>query len=59
MNDIEMLNKAQYSGIVKNESNIKIQLKKKKNIFYSNLPAPEGWVEVVKDIKNYMEKDYY
>ncbi len=59
MNDIEMLNKAQYSGIVKNESHIKIILNKKKNIFYSNLSAPEGWVEVIKNIKNYMEKDYY
>ena len=36
-----------------------IKLNKKKNIFYSNLSAPEGWVEVIKDIKNYMEKDYY
>ena len=59
MNDIEMLNKAKYSGIVKNESHIKIKLNKKKNIFYSNYSAPEGWVEIIKDIKNYMEKDYY
>ena len=60
MNDIEMLNKAQYSGIVKNESHIKIKFNnKKKFFFYSNLSAPEGWVEVVKNIKNYMGKDYH
>ena len=58
-NDIEMLNNAQYSGIVKNETQTKIKLNNKKNIFYSNSMAPEGWVEVVKNIKNYMEKDYH
>ena len=59
MNDVEMLNYTHYSGIVKNESPIKLKINNnKKNTFYSNLKAPEGWVDVIKNIKKYMEKDY-
>ena len=59
MNDVEMLNYTHYSGIVKNESPIKLKINNnKKNTFYSNLKAPEGWVDVIKNIKKCMEKDY-
>lgn len=54
-NDVQMLLDADYSGIIKNNHIEKIKLKKIKNTFYSNSPAPEGWKEIllmIKPIKN-------
>ena len=56
-NDIDMLNCAEYSGIVKNKSKL-LKLEDKKNTFYSSDCAPIGWLEVVKKIKKQLEKDY-
>ena len=57
-NDVEMLNYAKYSGIVKNSNNFIIKLDKRKNVFYSKLYAPYGWVELIKKIKIKMEKKH-
>ena len=57
-NDVEMLNYAKYSGIVKNPKNFIIKLNKSKNVFYSKFYAPYGWVELIKKIKIKMEKKY-
>ena len=54
-NDVQMLLKADFSGIIKNDHTEKIKLKKFKNTFYSNSPAPEGWKEIllmINPIKN-------
>ena len=56
-NDIEMLNYAEYTGIVKNKNKL-LKLHDKKNTFYSSDFAPKGWLEVVKKIKEQLEKDY-
>ena len=57
-NDVEMLNSSYYAGIVKNKYGSKIILKNKKNVFYSKQTAPEGWIEVVKKIRNKMENEH-
>ena len=56
-NDIEILNKSNYSGIIKNNSFKISNLEKKNNIFRSFTEAPQGWVEVIKKILIKMERD--
>ena len=57
-NDVEILNYSNYAGIIKNNTNMIINLNKKNNIFRSFTCAPHGWVEVLKKIIIKMEKDY-
>ncbi|MDC3159037.1 HAD hydrolase family protein, partial [bacterium] len=59
-NDLEMLLKADLSGVVKNKATKKIKINKAGNVFYSNKEAPLGWKEVLlmmDPIKNLLIKD--
>ena len=59
-NDLEMLLKADLSGVIKNKATKKIKINKTENIFYSNKEAPLGWKEVLlmmDPIKNSLIKD--
>ena len=56
-NDIEILNKSNYSGIIKNNYFKISNLEKKNNIFRSFTEAPQGWVEIIKKILIKMERD--
>ena len=49
-NDLEMLNKADYAGIIKSGRKNQLKLKKNKNVYYSKYIAPLGWQEVLNNM---------
>ena len=58
-NDLEMLLRADLSGVIKNKATKKIKINKPNNVFYSNKEAPLGWKEVLlmmDPIKNFFDK---
>lgn len=56
-NDVGMLEYSDYSCIVKRR-NSKISLKKKKNIYFSNNAAPDGWSESIDFILRLENKNF-
>ena len=56
-NDVGMLEYSDYSCIVKRR-NSKISLKKKKNIYFSNNTAPDGWSESIDFILRLENKNF-
>ncbi len=56
-NDISMLESTDYSCIVKREKN-KITLKKKKNIYFSQTEAPNGWKESLDYVLKMENQDF-
>ena len=46
-NDLEMLLKADLSGVIKNKATKKIKINKTENVFFSSKEAPLGWKEVL------------
>tara|TARA_A100001015_G_scaffold179063_1_gene199043 strand:- start:460 stop:1293 length:834 start_codon:yes stop_codon:yes gene_type:complete len=49
-NDLEMLNKANYAGIIKSGRKNQLKLEKNKNVYYSKYIAPLGWQEVLNNM---------
>ena len=56
LNDVEILNYTDYSGIVIRKEKSKISLIKNHNVFISKSSAPEGWVELLTKINKEMER---
>ena len=54
-NDKLMLEQADFSGIIKPEKGSELEIEKEDNVYYSTLPAPKGWQEVMNKILNLIE----